>query len=510
MAEATEGDHGPDLAQGVAVSDLPDNGLLAGQFGGEAVLLARHGDEVFAIGAVCTHYQGPLAEGLKVGDTVRCPWHHACFSLRTGDPLRPPALDPVACYRVEQKEGRIFVREKLPRRAPERRATPSLKRVAIVGGGAAGNAAAEALRAEGYGGEIDLFSADADLPCDRPNLSKDFLAGSAPEEWVTLRSAEFYREHKITIALGKPVAGLDARGRALRLADGSRHAFDAILLATGAQARRLEVPGAKLPHVLTLRSLADCRRIIAGAGEHRHVVVIGASFIGLEAAAALSTRGAVVSVVAPERVPMERVLGADLGKFLQELHEEHGVTFHLGTGVASITDREVMLANQERLPADLVVCGVGVIPETSLATAAGLSVGNGVLVDAFLETSAPGIFAAGDIACWPDRLSGERLRIEHWVVAERQGKIVARNMLGRRERCDIVPFFWTQQYDVSLAYVGHAADFDRVALDGSPRERDCRVSYFSQGRKRAVATIFRDGDSLAEELSFEKALAAMP
>ncbi|MGH7082893.1 MAG: FAD-dependent oxidoreductase, partial [Acetobacteraceae bacterium] len=493
----------------------PDNGLLAGQFGGEAVLLARHGNEVFAIGATCTHYQGPLAEGLKVGDTIRCPWHHACFSLRTGDRLRAPALDPVPCYRVEQSEGRIFVREKLARKAPERRATTSLKRIGIVGGGAAGNAAAETLRAEGYGGEITLFSADGDLPCDRPNLSKDFLAGSAPEEWVTLRSADFYREHKITIELGKAVAGLDARSRTLRLAGGERHAFDAIVLATGALPRRLDVPGAKLAHVRTLRSLADCRGIISAAaenrpGEHRNVVVIGASFIGLEAAAALNTRGASVSVVAPERVPMERVLGADLGKFIQELHEEHGVTFHLGTGVASISEREVALANGRRLPADLVLCGVGVAPETSLATAAGLSVGNGVLVDQFLETSAPGIFAAGDIASWPDRLSGERLRIEHWVVAERQGAIAAGNILGKRERCNIVPFFWTQQYDVSVSYVGHAQNFDRAELDGSPSERDCRVSYFSQGRKRAVATIFRDGESLAEELAFEKALAAAP
>lgn len=510
MAEATESDHGPDLAQGIPLADLPDNGLLAGQFGGEAVLLARHGNEVFAIGATCTHYHGPLAEGLKVGDTIRCPWHHACFSLRTGDPLRAPALDPVPCYRVEQKESRIFVREKLAQKAPERRATPSLKRVGIVGGGAAGNAAAEGLRAEGFGGEITIYSADADLPCDRPNLSKDFLAGSAPEEWVFLRSADFYREHKITIELGKAVAGLDARSRTLRLAGGERQAFDAILLATGAVPRRLDVPGAKLAHVRTLRSLADCRRIIAAADEHAHVVVVGASFIGLEAAAALSTRGASLSVVAPERVPMERVLGADLGKFIQELHEEHGVTFHLGTGVASISEREVVLANGTRLPADLMLCGVGVAPETSLATAAGLSVGNGVLVDQFLETSAPGIFAAGDIASWPDRLSGERLRIEHWVVAERQGRIAARNILGSRERCDIVPFFWTQQYDVSVSYVGHAQHFDRAELVGSPRERDCRVNYFSEGRKRAVATIFRDGESLAEELAFETDLAATP
>jgi len=507
MAEATSEDRGPDLAGGIALSDLPDGGMLRGEVAGEAVLLARRGEEVFAVGATCTHYHGPLAEGLMVDDTIRCPWHHACFSLRTGDPLRAPALDPIPCYRVERAGGRVFVREKLARAAPKPRATPTLRKIAIVGGGAAGNAAAETLRAEGYGGEITMFSADGDLPCDRPNLSKDFLAGSAPEEWVFLRSADFYRERAITVELGKRVAGLDAGKRELRIDDGRRLAFDAILLATGAAARRLKIPGAEAGHVLTLRSVADSRAIIARAGEGRRCAIIGASFIGLEAAAALSARGIAVSVVAPEAVPMERVLGPDLGAFLRALHEEHGVAFHLGSGVAAIGAEEVTLTGGEHVAADFVLLGVGVTPETTLAAEAGLAVGDGVLVDAFLETSAPGIYAAGDIASWPDRLSGERIRIEHWVVAERQGRIAARNMLGMAERCDIVPFFWTQQYDVSISYVGHAALWDRAELEGSPAERDCRVRYVSKGHTCAVATIFRDGESLAAELAFEKALA---
>ncbi len=510
MAEATSGDHGPDFAGGVKLDHLKDGGLLAGEAAGEAVLLARRGEEVFAVGATCTHYHGPLAEGLMVGETIRCPWHHACFSLRTGDAVRAPALDPIPCYRVEREGGRVFVREKLARAEPKPRRTPTLRRIAIVGGGAAGNAAAETLRAEGYGGEITMFSAVGDLPCDRPNLSKDYLAGSAPEEWVFLRPADFYRERAITIELGTRVVGLDAHARELRIADGRRLGFDAILLATGAAARRITVPGAELPHVRTLRSVADCREIIAQAGEGRRALIVGASFIGLEAAAALSTRGVAASVVAPEAVPMERVLGADLGAFLRALHEEHGVAFHLGSGVASIGPEAVTLTGGERVAADLVLLGVGVAPETALAAEAGLAMGNGVLVDAFLQTSAPGIFAAGDIACWPDKLSGERIRIEHWVVAGRQGRIAARNILGSGERCDIVPFFWTQQYDVSLSYVGHAAQWDRAELEGSPQERDCRVSYFSKGRKCAVATIFRDGESLAEERTFEEALAAMP
>ena len=507
MAEASSEQSGPDFSLGIALGDLPEGGLLGGHVGDEAVLLARQGDAVFAVGATCTHYHGPLAEGLMVGETIRCPWHHACFSLRTGQVLRAPALDPLPCFRVDQRDGRIFVGEKLAgKTAPPRLATP-LRRIAIVGGGAAGSAAAEALREAGYEGEIAWFSADGDFPPDRPNLSKDYLAGSAPEEWVFLRSADFYRERGITLELGRRIIGLDARTRELRLADGRRLTSDALLIATGAAPRRLQVPGAREAHVLTLRSLADCRAIIALAATGRRAVVVGASFIGLEAAAALAARGVIVTVVAPEAVPMGRVLGPELGNFLKALHEEHGVAFHLGTEVAAIGPAAVTLANGATVAADFVLCGIGVTPETVLAADARLAVGNGVLVDSFLETSAPGIFAAGDIACWPDSHSGQRIRVEHWVVAERQGRIAARNMLGLKQRCDIVPFFWTQQYDVSVSVVGYAPEWDKIELEGSPRERDCRADYFSNGRRQAVATIFRDAESLAAELALEQSYA---
>ena len=509
MADEKSELSGPDFRQGIDAGDLADGAMLLGHADGEAVLLARRGDAIFAVGAQCTHYHGPLVEGLMVGESVRCPWHHACFSLRTGTALRAPALDPLPCWSVEQAKGRIFVRE--------RRAATAAKvllvggdvprSIAIVGGGAAGNAAAETLRQEGYGGEIVMLSADTAPPCDRPNLSKDYLAGNAPEDWLPLRSADFYREQKITLRLGARVSKLDAGSRRLWLDDGSTLDCGALLLATGAEARRLSLPGGNLPHVMTLRSLADCQAIIRRAGESHNAVVIGASFIGLEVAASLRTRGIPVAVVAPEAQPMARVLGPELGAFLQALHEEHGVAFHLGTTPREIAADSVTLENGVRLPADLVVVGVGVRPEIALAEQAGLAVENGVLVNEFLQTSAPGVFAAGDIARWPDRLSGERIRVEHWVVAERQGRIAARNILGQRERCDIVPFFWTQQYDVTVSYVGHAARWDRIEVDGAPKDRDCRVAYFEKGQKRAVATIFRDHESLEEELAFERAFS---
>jgi apoptosis-inducing factor 3 len=500
---------GPDLRQGIALGDLPDGGMVAGHAGGEAVLLVRRGEDIFAVGAVCTHYGGPLAEGLVVGETVRCPWHHACFSLRTGVALRPPALNPVSCWRVARRDGTVYVQEKLEKAAPRPLTSPTLPRnVVIVGGGAAANAAAETLRNEGYRGGITMLSADDSAPYDRPNLSKGFLAGSAEEDWIPLRSPDFYRKHDIDLKLRACVAGLDPTSRTLRLVDGSELAFDALLLATGAEPVRLDVPGSDLTHVHYLRTLTDSRALVAKTEASRRAVVIGASFIGLEVAASLRARNIEVDVVAPETIPMERILGADAGNFIRQLHEEHGVKFHLGTTAASITARRVTLENGENLEADLVVIGIGVRPSTSLAEHAGLSIDRGVAVNEYLETSVPGIFAAGDIARWPDRLTGESIRVEHFIVAERQGQTAARNILGARERFDAVPFFWTEQYDLQIAYVGHAERWDQAEIDGSLEARDCAISYRRGGKKVVVATIGRDLAGLEAEVEFECAIAS--
>ena len=435
MSEAPSPSRGPDLSQGVALDSLADGELLLGHVAGDPVLLVRRAADLFAVGATCTHYGGPLAEGLKVEDTIRCPWHHACFSLRTGAPLRPPALNSLPCWRVEPREGRVFVRDRLPEAAPPALTAPNLPTsVIIIGGGAAGNAAAETLRREGYAGDVTLLSAAASPPCDRPNLSKDYLAGSAPEDWIPLRPLDFYTEQRIELRLTTRVTAVEPTSRMVRLSDGSGLSYGALLLATGAEPIRLNVPGATLPHVHLLRTLADSRAIIAGASGAKHCVVVGASFIGLEVAASLRSRGLEVHVVAPEARPMERVLGAALGDMVRAIHESHGVVFHLGSTVATIEPEAVTLSTGDRLDADLVVVGIGVRPVTALAEEAGIAVDRGVLVDEFLQTSAPAIYAAGDIARWPDRLTGERIRVEHWVVAERQGQIAARNMLGKRQR----------------------------------------------------------------------------
>jgi apoptosis-inducing factor 3 len=480
--------------------------MILGHVGEEAVLLARSGGQLFAIGATCTHYNGPLAEGLIVGETVRCPLHHACFSLKTGEALRAPALDPVSCWRVEERDGKAFVAGKVePTAKPKLAGADVPQKIAIVGGGAAANAAAEMLRREGFAGGIAMFSADDVGPVDRPNLSKDYLAGEAQDSWIPLRSAGFYKKHGIDLVLNARVASIDPKARTLRLEDGASHSFDRLLLATGANPVHLDIPGAERIHYL--RSLDDSKAIIKAAEKAKRAVVIGASFIGLEAAASLRHRKLDVHVVAPDKRPLEKVLGPEIGDFIRDLHESKGVIFHLGTRATKINDAGVTLESGVTLPADLIVAGVGVRPAVVLAEQAGLKIDRGISVDEYLETSAPGIFAAGDLARWPDALSGQNIRVEHWVVAEREGQVAASNMLGRRRRFDDVPFFWSQHYDVAIRYVGHAETWDRIAIDGNLKAKNCEVIYFNNDRKLAVVTIGRDKAALIAEAGFEAAIA---
>jgi NADPH-dependent 2,4-dienoyl-CoA reductase/sulfur reductase-like enzyme/nitrite reductase/ring-hydroxylating ferredoxin subunit len=502
---ATKKPKGPDFARGVPLTKFADGAMLQGHFKGEPILVARRAGAYFAIGASCTHYGGPLVDGIMVGETVRCPWHHACFSLRTGEAVRAPALAPVTRWKVETTGRKLFVRGKEAAKKPQPAGSAkSLKRVVIVGGGGAGAAAAEVLRDEGYRGHLTVISADDSLPYDRPALSKEFLGGSVSKKMLPLHSSDFYRRHEIDLVLNTRVAAIDPRNKTVQLVKGGRLKFDALLLATGAAPVKLDIPGASLPHVCYLRTRNDCDAIIAGAAKARSVVLIGASFIAMEVASSLIQRKLQVHVVAPEAVPMERVLGPEVGTYLHRLHESKGVVFHLQQGVAAIDERKVTLKDGATIDAGLVVIGVGVKPQTDLAEQAGIETDRGVLVNEYLETSVPGIFAAGDIARWPDPHTGDRIRVEHWVVAERQGQTAARNILGQRERFDAVPFFWTTQFDFTLNYIGHAEKWDQLDIDGSIEDQNCKLSFQRDGKTLAIATVGRDRDSLEDELAMER------
>jgi NADPH-dependent 2,4-dienoyl-CoA reductase/sulfur reductase-like enzyme/nitrite reductase/ring-hydroxylating ferredoxin subunit len=494
----------PNFKNGVLVSSIPDGEMVQGQVDDEEILLARRGNEVFAVGAHCTHYHGPLADGLMVGGEVRCPWHHACFSLRTGEALRAPALDPIQCWKVEQVGDKVFVREKLAPPGPKQVSVSGHPTsIVIVGGGAAGLAAADMLRREGYQGPLTMISADSAPPCDRPNLSKDYLAGTAPPEWIPLRPPEWYAERKIDLVLGTRVTALDTAKRAVTADNGKSYEYGALLLATGADPVKIPVEGATPSQVLYLRSFADSQAIVAKTSSAKRVVVVGASFIGLEVSASLRTREIAVDVVAPDRIPMEKILGPELGTFVRTLHESHGVTFHLGETVRRVDGSKVLLSGGTTIEADFLVLGVGVRPSLALAEQAGLKMDRGVVVNQYLETSAPGVFAAGDIARWPDPRSPEPIRVEHWVVAERQGQTAAKNMLGLKRRFDDVPFFWSQHYDVPINYVGHAEKWDSIEIDGSVDNKDCSVRLNQNGRTMALLTIYRDMESLKGEADME-------
>jgi apoptosis-inducing factor 3 len=518
-----EGLTGPDLAKGVELSSVAPGQLLAGHAFGEAVLLARVDENWFALGAKCTHYSAPLADGLLVGETVRCPWHHACFSLRNGAAVAAPALNDLPAYdvRVENNIVRVTGKRSAPRlmesrhgprgsRAPERvvaeeHPAAGPRSVVIAGAGAAGNACAEMLRREGYRGPVTLLDPDRDAPYDRPNLSKDYLAGNAPEEWLPLHPETFYEAQHIDVRRGAEVREIDVRAKTITVSDGSTLQFDRLLIATGSTPIRLRIPGGE--RIRYLRTLGDSRALIGEASANRKAVIVGAGFIGLEVAASLVARGLDVSVVAPDRIPLERVLGPELGGLVKSVHEERGVKFYLGRSVQSVDAAAVVLDDGTRLEADLVIAGIGVRPNTAIAERAGLSVDDGIAVNEFLETSEPDVFAAGDVARWPDAYSTARLRVEHWVVAERQGQVAARNMLGHRDRFDDIPFFWSNHYDkLSIQYTGHVEKWDETRIDGNVKEMDCAVSFMVNGRRRAIATINRDRQNLEAEVSMEREL----
>lgn len=481
------------------LEDIAPGTMREVEAAGQNILLVRQGDKITAIGARCPHAGGILAEGILTDGEVICPWHKAAFCVRTGKRLDPPAVDDLPSYRVEIENGDILLRDPQPAARPAPPPTADSGHFAILGAGAAGFAAAQELRRRGFGGAISLISPENELPYDRTILSKYVLAGQKAGEKSPLQEENFFTANRIDRITAK-VTALDPRVRRITLEDGSSLAYDTALIATGGAVKPPPFPGAGLANVFTLRSPKDAQRIIHAAGTAGRAIVIGASFIGMEAAAALRERGLDVTVLDPHGAPFERQLGAAIGNVYRAIHEEKSVKFRFHSEVerieGNIAVESVVLKNGERLPADLVIAGLGVRPATAFAR----TLTNGD--DAALEVNArlqvtDGVYAAGDVAAFPIYGAGRHIRVEHWRVAEQQGMIAARNMAGGDEPYAAVPYFWTIQYMIRLDYVGHASGDDPVVIRGDPGERNFIAYYLRDGVVAAAAGMNRDADMAA-------------
>ena len=489
-------------------SDLNSGEMKEVAAGETQILLARVGDQFYAVSAKCPHYGGTLAEGALCGTHVICPLHHAIFNVAGGDLEEPPALDALVSYEVRVEGERVLVR--VPEEASDRRTVSMVKRdvaadprqFVIIGAGAAGYTAAQTLREEGFRGQIVMITRDDRAPYDRPNLSKDYLHGHADPEWMPLRPEEFFAEHDIQLLLDREVTRVDALAKTIFFEGGDTMDYDALLVATGGAPVRLNIPGSDLKNVCVLRTFADADSMIETAGRSRRVLVVGASFIGMEAAYSLRERGLDVTVVAPSQEPFEMTLGKDIGAVFRREHERHGVRFKLGSIVyrfeGSHNIEAVTLDSGEVIETDMVVVGVGVRPATNFLEGVELDKSGGVIVDSRLR-AADGLYAAGDIVNFADPRTGERLRIEHWRTAQQQGRVAARNMLGRDVSFAGVPFFWTQQFDLTLRYVGHAASWDEIVYEGDVRANDFLAFYIKDGRVLAAAGMNRDRELAAVE-----------
>ncbi|MBN2552662.1 MAG: FAD-dependent oxidoreductase [Spirochaetales bacterium] len=478
----------------IAESELKDGVPLAAEVEEKKVLLVRSGGKIYACGNECSHYHAPLSDGLVVGHIVTCPWHNARFDIRDGRLDAPPGLNDIPSYETKVEDGQVWIRQTGKGTVPMPEGEDD-RTFLIVGAGAAGNAAAETLRREGFAGRIVMVTGEPHGPYDRTMLSKDLLSGEAPAKWLPLRGGKFYDRLKIEVLTEKPVRALDPAGLTVSFADGSSMSADRILLATGGKPRSLEVPGADKPGCHLLRSRQDAEAILAELEHAKTAVIVGASFIGLEVACSLRSREIGVHVVAPEDVPLATVFGEQIGGRIRKIHEENGVNFHLGQTVKEFAGGErvgeVLLADGSRLKTDCVIIGIGIRPAVEYLKDSGLVQDGAVPVNGRLETAAEGIFAAGDIALVPGGKGGESRRIEHWVEAGRQGMHAARSMLGSREEYREVPFFWSKQYGVSYRYIGHAPNFDRVVFRGKAEDKSFLAGFYVGGTLSAASSVGR-------------------
>lgn len=498
-----------DFKAGLPSDRLREDEPVAGKFGDEAVVLVRHAGKVCALAGTCTHLGAPMEKGVVVGGELRCPWHHARFSLETGEAVGAPAFEPLQRFEVVETDGQVRVKGKNGT-SPAPSANPDLGRVVIVGGGAAGHACADMLARAGAGGQVMLISADSDAPYDRTFCSKQYLAGKTQRGDAALPTPGLGCRPAPNIRIGVEISSIDPDRGSVKTAGGEDIGYDILVLATGAVPVVTPFAGSERDDVHCLRSLADADALIAAAKNARSAIILGSSYIGLEVAASLVQRGLTVTVVSEGDVPLEKTAGSEVGAFVQTLHEKKGVVFHMGRKIERWDGKTATLDDGTTIAGDMVVAGTGVEPRIELAKAAGLALadeqaGGGVSVDAQFRTSVDGIYAIGDIASIPDPRLGYSIRVEHWVVAQRMGQWLARHLLGQiaasyRE----TPFFWSGHYDTSLRYIGHVATPDERRIDGDILAADFAVSFREKGADQALLTCARDVQSLETEASWER------
>ena len=490
------------------IEDFEENNLKTVEVDGAKILIARTGGEFHALSAFCTHYGAPLEKGVLSDGKIVCPWHHACFNVRTGDMLDPPAMDALVSYEAWKDGDNLIVR--IPENPPGRRLPEMTRRdpeaddrtFVIIGGGAAGYSAAQALRENGFKGRVLMITRERRLPYDRPNLSKDYLHGEAKDEWMPLREDSFYAEHDIEVLEGREVTSREADTGKIVLDDGDTIEPDGVLVATGGRPRSLGVQGSELGNIFTLRSFDDADAIISAARSASKAVVVGTSFIGMEAAHSLTELGLEVTVVGKDAVPFEHVFGEEIGLLFRREHEKHGVVFEMEKNVSRFFGEgkveKVLLNDGAEIEADIVLVGIGVVPETGFVNGIELLPDGGIPVDGYLH-AAGSVFAAGDIASYPDPRAGKRSRIEHWRVALQQGRTAAMNMLGMEVRYGGVPYFWTAQAGLNLRYVGHASSWDSLVTWGSVPDKEFITFFVSDGVVLAACGNGRDTEMAAIE-----------
>ena len=494
-------------------TDLQNGQMQQLEVEGSQILLSKIDDKFYATGAFCSHYGAPLAKGVLCGEKIVCPWHNACYNAIAGQQLEPPGLNSLATYATKIEGEDVLV--KLPQEISQHRTLEMAnysqsddRTFVVLGAGAAGMNAVETLRQQGFQGKVILISDSVKLPYDRTKLSKGSLQGKADIDSLSLRSCEFYDSHDIKLRFGVAVTKVDPVNKSIAFEDGSTLKYDSLLIATGGKARKLDVPGADLDNIFTIRNPEDTASILSAIDGAKKAVVVGSSFIGMEAAASLIQQGLEVTVVSPDEVPFQKILGTELGQMFQKIHEQKGVNFKLDAKATKFTGNgkveHVVLENGSKIETDLVIIGIGVELNTSYLEHLELNESDkSISVNKYLQAEKD-IYAAGDLASFPYAPMGESTRIEHWRLAAQHGRIAAKNMLHHNSNesstvavDNIVPFFWSGQYDLKLRYVGHAEKWDEIFIDGDLEEPEFLAFYLQDNKVMAVVGINRDKEIAA-------------